>query len=159
MPRNCGSLWGQARRCPLAADLAAAPRPLLPPRSPRKPPEDEREIKRDEEIKKLPPNEQAVQVGRRGAPSFQLKRPASERTLSYHKHATNSMCLFPPTPLPLQLRKKRTYLKQRADEARAGDEGSVPILAPEPPLAPSFDPEVTGYRYQVLESPTGIISR
>lgn len=35
----------------------------------------------------------------------------------------------------------------------------MPILAPEPPLAPSFDPEVTGYRYQVLESPTGIISR
>lgn len=58
-----------------------------------------------------------------------------------------------------QLRKKRAYLRQRADEARAGDDGSAPILAPEPPLAPSFDPEVTGYRYQVLESPSGIIAR
>lgn len=31
-------------------------------RSPRKPPEDEREIKQDDEIRKLPSNEQAVQV-------------------------------------------------------------------------------------------------
>ena len=31
-------------------------------RSPRKAPEDEREIKRDDEIRKLPPQEQTVQV-------------------------------------------------------------------------------------------------
>jgi hypothetical protein len=87
-------------------------------RSPRKPPEDEREIKRDDEIRALPPSEQAV-----------------------------------------QLRKKRMYLKQRAEEARADAEGSVPILAPEPALAPSFDADVTGYRYRVLEDPSGIIAR
>lgn len=87
-------------------------------RSPRKPPEDEREIKRDDEIRALPPSEQAV-----------------------------------------QLRKKRMYLKQRAEEARADAEGTVPILAPEPALAPSFDADVTGYRYRVLEDPSGIIAR
>lgn len=59
-----------------------------------------------------------------------------------------------------QLRKKRLYLKQRAEEARAdASEGSVPIYAPDPALAPSFDPEVTGYRYKVLEDPAGIIAR
>lgn len=87
-------------------------------RSPRKPPEDEREIKQDDEIRKLPSNEQAV-----------------------------------------QLRKKRMYLKQRAEEARQDADGTVPILAPEPALAPSFDPDVTGYRYRVLEDPSGIIAR
>jgi hypothetical protein len=51
------------------------------------------------------------------------------------------------------------YLKQRAEEARQDAEGSVPILAPEPALAPSFDPDVTGYRYRVLEDPSGIIAR
>lgn len=68
----------------------------------------------------------------------------------------------PPSCPPIlpQLRKKRLYLKQRAEEARAdANEGSVPIYAPDPALAPSFDPEVTGYRYKVLEDPTGIISR
>lgn len=52
------------------------------------------------------------------------------------------------------------YLKQRVEEARAEQgEGSVPIYAPDPALAPSFDPEVTGYRYKVLEDPGGIIAR
>ena len=51
------------------------------------------------------------------------------------------------------------YLKQRAEEARQDAEGSVPILAPEPALAPSFDPDVTGYRYRVMEDPSGIIAR
>lgn len=62
-------------------------------------------------------------------------------------------------PLSLQLRKKRMYLKQRAEEARQDADGTVPILAPEPALAPSFDPDVTGYRYRVLEDPSGIIAR
>jgi hypothetical protein len=51
------------------------------------------------------------------------------------------------------------YLKQRSEEARAEGEGAVPILAPEPALAPTFDPDVTGYRYRVLEDPSGIIAR
>lgn len=40
------------------------------------------------------------------------------------------------------------YLKQRAEEARADAQegGAAPIYAPDPALAPSFDPEVTGYR-------------
>ena len=68
--------------------------------------------------------------------------------------------LVPLPPSVEQLRKKRLYLKQRAEEARAdASEGSVPIYAPDPALAPSFDPEVTGYRYKVLEDPTGIIAR
>lgn len=69
--------------------------------------------------------------------------------------------MSPPRPRPaLQLRKKRLYLKQRMEEARAeANDGAVPVYAPDPQLAPSFDPEVTGYRYRVLEDPTGIISR
>ena len=53
------------------------------------------------------------------------------------------------------------YLKQRMEEARGAeaDGGSVPILAPEPALAPSFDPDVSSYRYRVLEDPAGIIAR
>eukprot|EP00887_Chlorella_sp_A99_P001797 scaffold19.g1797.t1 len=84
---------------------------------PRKPPEDEREILRDDEIKRLPHAEQAV-----------------------------------------ALRKKRAYMKQKADEARH-DDTQVPILAPEPALAPSFDHEVTNYRYRVLEDQSGILTR
>lgn len=59
--RTLGSRSAQAAACTdwLRARPASAPAAR---RSPRKPPEDEREIKRDEEIKKLPPNEQAVQV-------------------------------------------------------------------------------------------------
>ena len=65
-----------------------------------------------------------------------------------------------PTPPPRQLRKRRMYLKQRQEEARAADgEGNVPILAPEPQLAPSFDADVNTHRYRVLEDPTGIIAR
>ena len=66
-----------------------------------------------------------------------------------------------PAEKAAALRKKRMYLKQRAEEARAdGDAGGgAPILAPEPALAPSFDPDVTGHRYRVLEDPSGVIAR
>ncbi|KAK2075860.1 hypothetical protein QBZ16_001601 [Prototheca wickerhamii] len=86
-------------------------------RSPRKYPDDEREILRDDEIKALAPGERAR-----------------------------------------ELRRRRAFLKQKADEAR-GDADAVPILAPEPALGPSFDPEVTGHRYRVLENPRAVLAR
>lgn len=49
---------------PPSGSTVAAISAILIRRSPRKPPEDEREIKRDDEIKRLPADEQAAQVGR-----------------------------------------------------------------------------------------------
>lgn len=86
-------------------------------RGPRKPSEDEREIKFDDELDSLPPAEKQA-----------------------------------------QLRKKRMYLKQKAEEARQED-ASVPILAPEPQLGPSFDADVTSHRWKVLEDPTSVLTR
>lgn len=86
-------------------------------RAPRKFPEDERELMRDDEIAGLPPAQREF-----------------------------------------QLRRRRVYLRQRADEAR-GEENAVPILAPEPALGPSFDPEVNNHRYRVLESPKALLTR
>ena len=94
----------------------------------------------------------AIRLGAKGRCAFHWQR--CDLQLSFSSPPSR-----PPSFLP-QLRKKRLYLKQRAEEARAdASEGSVPIYAPDPALAPSFDPEVTGYRYKVLEDPTGIISR
>jgi len=86
-------------------------------RGPRKPPEDEREIKREDELDKM---------------------PAAERAAA--------------------LRRKRMFLKQKAEESRAG-ESSVPILAPEPQMGPSFDPDTSSHHFRVLEDPTGILIR
>ncbi len=57
-----------------------------------------------------------------------------------------------------QVRKLRTLAKQRAEEAKLGD-AAVPVPAPAPQLQPSFDADVTTHRYNVLESPTGVIAR
>lgn len=86
-------------------------------RGPRKPPEDEREIKKDDELERMPPAERSA-----------------------------------------ALRRKRMFLKQKAEEARAGD-ASVPILAPEPQMGPSFDPDTTSHHFKVLEDPSGVLVR
>lgn len=86
---------------------------------PRKAPEDEREIKRDDEL--------------------------GELALEQRKE---------------EVRKKREFLRQRAEEARQ-EEGSsqVAVPAPDPALAPSFDPDCNTHRYRFLESAGGWIAR
>jgi hypothetical protein len=86
-------------------------------RGPRKPPEDEREIKQDDELDAMPPAEKAA-----------------------------------------ALRKKRMFLKQKAEEARA-DDSHVPIPAPEPQLGPSFDADTSSHHYRVLEEPGSLLVR
>jgi hypothetical protein len=86
-------------------------------RGPRKPPEDERELKRDDELDALPPAERSA-----------------------------------------ALRQRRMYLKAKAEEARA-DDAAVPILAPEPQLGPSFDPDTRSHHYRVLEDPSSVLVR
>ena len=86
-------------------------------RGPRKPPEDEREIKQDDEINAMPPAEKSA-----------------------------------------ALRRKRMYLKQKAEEARAPD-AAVPIAAPEPQMGPTFDADVSSHHFRVLEDPTSVLVR
>lgn len=86
-------------------------------RGPRKAPEDEREIKQDDEIDRMAPAEKAA-----------------------------------------ALRRKRMYLKQKAEEARAPD-AAVPIPAPEPQMGPTFDSDVSSHHFKVMEDPTGILVR
>lgn len=86
-------------------------------RGPRKPPEDEREVKFDDEIEAMPPAEKSA-----------------------------------------ALRRKRMFLKAKAEEARAGGD-SVPILAPEPQLGPSFDADVSSHHFRVLEDPATVLVR
>lgn len=56
------------------------------------------------------------------------------------------------------LRKKRIFLKQKAEEARGGD-SAVPILAPPPQLGPTFDSDISSHHFNVLEDPTGVLIR
>ncbi|WPT15156.1 Translocase of chloroplast 120 [Picochlorum sp. SENEW3] len=56
------------------------------------------------------------------------------------------------------LRKKRIFLKQKAEEARSG-EAAVPILAPPPQLGPTFDSDVSSHHFNVLEDPTSVLVR
>lgn len=91
---------------------------LIEFRGPRKPPEDEREIKYDDEINAMPPTEKSA-----------------------------------------ALRKKRMFLKAKAEEARAMAGDSVPIPAPEPQLGPSFDADISSHHYKVLEDPTKVLIR
>lgn len=86
-------------------------------RGPRKPPEDEREIKMDDEIDRLSGPERAA-----------------------------------------ALRQKRMFLKQKAEESRQG-ESSVPMLAPEPQMGPSFDPDTSSHHFKVIEDPATILIR
>lgn len=86
-------------------------------RGPRKSPEDEREIKHDDEINNMPPAEKAA-----------------------------------------ALRRKRMYLKQKAEESRQ-PEATVPIPAPEPQMGPSFDSDISSHHFRVMEDPAGILVR
>eukprot|EP01023_Acetabularia_acetabulum_P014984 TRINITY_DN17282_c1_g1_i4.p1 TRINITY_DN17282_c1_g1~~TRINITY_DN17282_c1_g1_i4.p1 ORF type:complete len:560 (-),score=112.08 TRINITY_DN17282_c1_g1_i4:1253-2746(-) len=56
------------------------------------------------------------------------------------------------------LRKRREYLKQRADEVKQG-EAQVAVPAPEPPLPPSFVVDYPSHKYRYLERQTGWIAR
>jgi hypothetical protein len=56
------------------------------------------------------------------------------------------------------LRKKRVFLKQKAEEARAQDD-PVPMLAPPPQLGPSFDSDISSHHFSVYEDPTKVLIR
>ena len=58
----------------------------------------------------------------------------------------------------VQLRKRRAFMRQKAEEARAGDM-QTPVFAPPPELPPSFDHEVGDYKYRVLDDASGLIVR
>ena len=74
--------------------------PAPPPRRhPRKPPEDEREIKADDEIKRLAPQEQAVQVRLAG----QGQEESGGTLLLQRSAAGRSEAVQPQSHLPLHL--------------------------------------------------------
>lgn len=58
-----------------------------------------------------------------------------------------------------QMRKRREFLKLRREEAKADDGAQVSIPAPDPPLPPTFDADVSGHRYRFLEQPGGWLAR
>ena len=59
--------------------------------------------------------------------------------------------------------KRKEFIRQRAEEARQAAEGAgsdASVLAPEPPLPPSFDPtETVLHRYRYIENQAGWIMR
>jgi hypothetical protein len=82
------------------------------------------------------------------------KPPEDEREIPMK----NEIDKMPTEEKAAALKKKRMFLKQKAEEARAGD-SAVPILAPPPQLGPSFDSDTTSHHFNVLEDPTGILVR
>ena len=58
-----------------------------------------------------------------------------------------------------QMRKRREFLKLRREEAKADDGAQVSIPAPDPPLPPTFDADVSAHRYRFLEQPGGWLAR
>lgn len=66
--------------------------------------------------------------------------------------------LLPTLRLPMQVKKKRAFIRQKAEEARQGDT-ATPVPAPLPEMPPSFDHDVGDYKYAVLDDPSGVIVR
>ncbi|KAK9917294.1 hypothetical protein WJX75_002892 [Coccomyxa subellipsoidea] len=92
---------------------------MVQPKQPRKYPEDERDIMREDEIAALPTEEERRR----------------------------------------EMRKRREFLKLRREEAKADDGAQVSIPAPDPPLPPTFDADVSAHRYRFLEQPGGWLAR
>ncbi|CAL8463774.1 g3308 [Coccomyxa elongata] len=92
---------------------------MVQPKQPRKYPEEERDIMREDEIAALPTEEERRR----------------------------------------EMRKRREFLKMRREEAKADDGVQVAIPAPDPPLPPTFDADVTAHRYRFLEQPGGWLAR
>jgi hypothetical protein len=57
------------------------------------------------------------------------------------------------------MRKRRDFLKMRREEAKHEEGTQVAIPAPDPPLPPSFDPDVNSHRYRFMEQPGGWLAR
>lgn len=80
--------------------------------------------------------------------------------LLYATYRTSvTRCLGLSHALLLQMRKRREFLKIRREEAKADDGVQVAIPAPDPPLPPTFDADVTAHRYRFLEQPGGWLAR
>ena len=82
------------------------------------------------------------------------KAPEDEREIPMQDEI-NKMS---PDEQAAALRKKRIFLKQKAEEARA-QEDPVPMLAPPPQLGPSFDSDVSSHHFSVYEDPTKVLIR
>ena len=82
------------------------------------------------------------------------KAPEDEREIPMQDEI-NKMS---PDEKAAALRKKRMFLKQKAEESRAGED-PVPILAPPPQLGPSFDSDVSSHHFNVYEDPTKVLVR
>ena len=156
---------------------------------PRKYPEDERDIMREDEIAALPTEEErrrevCVLTGSHGsAPWYKLLAMIAigvERTaaglwkdvlLVAEASSTKAGHLYRNCAkmleglrcaaggVLLQMRKRREFLKIRREEAKADDGAQVAIPAPDPPLPPTFDADVSAHRYRFLEQPGGWLAR
>jgi hypothetical protein len=82
------------------------------------------------------------------------KAPEDEREIPMEDEINR----MSPDEQAAALRKKRMFLKQKAEEARAEDD-PVPMLAPPPQLGPSFDSDISSHHFSVYEDPTKVLIR
>ena len=82
------------------------------------------------------------------------KAPEDEREIPMQDEINR----MSPDEQAAALRKKRVFLKQKAEEARAQDD-PVPMLAPPPQLGPSFDSDISSHHFAVYEDPTKVLIR